>query len=56
MPKAITQNTLFYGDNLPILREYLPDESIDMPPSAYGTFKQAGKVKKKDGKQGELGI
>lgn len=25
----ITQDTLFYGDNLPILRAYLPDLSID---------------------------
>ncbi|MCC6602149.1 MAG: restriction endonuclease [Anaerolineae bacterium] len=24
------QNTLFYGDNLDILREYIPDESIDL--------------------------
>jgi site-specific DNA-methyltransferase (adenine-specific) len=23
-------NTLYYGDNLPILREYIPDESIDL--------------------------
>ena len=30
MPKPITQNTLFYGDNLPILREHVPDESIDL--------------------------
>src|SRR3990172_1493997 len=30
MPKPITQNTLFYGDNLPILREYFPDECIDL--------------------------
>ena len=29
-PKPITQNTLFYGDNLPILREHIPDESIDL--------------------------
>ena len=29
-PKPITENTLFYGDNLPILREYIPDESIDL--------------------------
>jgi DNA modification methylase len=29
-PKAITQNTLFYGDNLEILREYIPDESVDL--------------------------
>jgi len=30
MPKPITLNTLFYGDNLPILREHIPDESIDL--------------------------
>ena len=30
MPKPITENTLFYGDNLPILREYISDESIDL--------------------------
>lgn len=29
-PKPITANTLFYGDNLPILREYIPTESIDL--------------------------
>lgn len=28
--KPITQNTLFYGDNLPILREYIADESVDL--------------------------
>lgn len=28
--KPITQNTLFYGDNLPILRQYIPDESVDL--------------------------
>jgi len=28
--KPITENTLFYGDNLPILREYVPDESVDL--------------------------
>ena len=28
--KQIDKNTLFYGDNLPILREYIPDESIDL--------------------------
>ena len=30
MPKPITENTLFYGDNLPILRQYVPDESVDL--------------------------
>ena len=29
-PKPITENTLFYGDNLPILRDYIVDESIDL--------------------------
>src|SRR5574339_563686 len=28
--RPINRNTLFYGDNLPILREYIPDESIDL--------------------------
>lgn len=30
MAKPITKNTLFYGDNLDILREYISDESIDL--------------------------
>jgi len=29
-PHPITRNTLFYGDNLDILREHIPDESIDL--------------------------
>lgn len=29
-PDRITDNTLFYGDNLTILREHIPDESIDL--------------------------
>ena len=28
--KNINQNTLYYGDNLDILREYIPDESVDL--------------------------
>jgi site-specific DNA-methyltransferase (adenine-specific) len=28
--KPITKNTLFYGDNLDILREYVSDESVDL--------------------------
>ncbi len=28
--RSIDENTLFYGDNLSILREYIPDESIDL--------------------------
>ena len=30
MTRLITENTLFYGDNLPIMRDYIPDESIDL--------------------------
>ncbi len=30
MPSPITRNTLFYGDNLPILREHIPTESVDL--------------------------
>lgn len=29
-PRAITANTLFYGDNLRVLRESIPDASIDL--------------------------
>jgi site-specific DNA-methyltransferase (adenine-specific) len=28
--KPITENTLFYGDNLPIMQQYIPDESVDL--------------------------
>ncbi len=28
--QPITRNTLFYGDNLDILRRYIPDESVDL--------------------------
>jgi site-specific DNA-methyltransferase (adenine-specific) len=28
--KPIAKNTLFYGDNLDILRDYIPDESVDL--------------------------
>lgn len=28
--RAITENTLFYGDNLTILRDYILDESVDL--------------------------
>ncbi len=30
MPQPITQNGLFYGDNLDILREHIPNESVDL--------------------------
>jgi adenine specific DNA methylase Mod len=29
-PKPIEQNTLFFGDNLVVLRDHIPDESIDL--------------------------
>ncbi len=29
-PRPITENTLFYGDNLLILREHIPSESVDL--------------------------
>lgn len=29
-PQPITENTLFYGDNLFILREHMPSESVDL--------------------------
>ncbi|HLL79278.1 MAG TPA: DNA methyltransferase [Ktedonobacteraceae bacterium] len=29
-PQPITQNTLYYGDNLKVLREYIPSESVDL--------------------------
>jgi site-specific DNA-methyltransferase (adenine-specific) len=29
-PRPITTNTLFYGDNLDILREYIATESVDL--------------------------
>jgi len=28
--KGLKTNTLYYGDNLPILRDYIPDESVDL--------------------------
>jgi hypothetical protein len=28
--QSIATNTLFYGDNLAIMREYIPDESVDL--------------------------
>lgn len=29
-PQPITENTLFYGDNLDILRQYIADNSVDL--------------------------
>ena len=38
------------------VEELLGDAQIQMPPSGYGTFKQAPKVQKEEGTQSELGI
>jgi site-specific DNA-methyltransferase (adenine-specific) len=38
------------------IEELLDDKTIDMPKSVPGQFKQAEKIKKQEGKQGELGI
>ncbi len=29
-PKTVDRNTLFYGDNLTILREHIADQSVDL--------------------------
>src|SRR5713226_1513071 len=29
-PQPISENTLFYGDNLDILRQHIPDQSVDL--------------------------
>jgi hypothetical protein len=46
-PAPLSTNTLFYGDNLPILRAYIAEllrsAVIAMLP-AHGTFKQAQRV------------
>jgi len=38
------------------IKELLDDKTIHMPKSVPGQFKQAEKIKKQEGKQGELGI
>jgi site-specific DNA-methyltransferase (adenine-specific) len=63
--KPITENTLFYGDNLIILREHIPSESVDLiyldPPfnssrnynvlfkDEHGTDSEARKARQKQG-------
>ena len=29
-PKPIADNILFYGDNLPVLKQHIKDESVDL--------------------------
>jgi len=43
--------TLYYGDNLDILRRYLKDKPVNL---AYLAFKKAPESKKKHGHQAEL--
>jgi site-specific DNA-methyltransferase (adenine-specific) len=56
--KAITTNTLFYGDNLPILREHFQDDSINLiyldPPFNYN--RSYNVLFREEGSQSELGI
>jgi site-specific DNA-methyltransferase (adenine-specific) len=63
--KPITKNTLFYGDNLFILHEHIPNESVDLiyldPPfnsirnynvlfkDEHGTDSEVRKVRRKQG-------
>jgi site-specific DNA-methyltransferase (adenine-specific) len=66
---SIRKNTLFYGDNLAILQEYIPDESIDLvyldPPfnsnRSYNVFfkNESGResdAQKEEGHQRESGV
>jgi site-specific DNA-methyltransferase (adenine-specific) len=57
-PKPINQNVLFYGDNLPILREHLSDESIDLvyldPP--FNSNRSYNVLFKEEGYQSKHGI
>jgi hypothetical protein len=45
---TIATNTLFYGNNLPILREYIEEllhgAQVKMPPQ-HGTFREAQKAR-----------
>jgi hypothetical protein len=42
----VAENTLYYGDNLEILRRYVADESVDRTPLRHTsqTFKKAPKA------------
>lgn len=41
-PKPITDNTLFYGDNQPILRERVTTEILAASEKALGTVRDVG--------------
>lgn len=57
LSKPAMRNTLFYGDNLPILQDYIPDESIDLiyldPPfnSNRSYMEHSSKLPKSKGKR-----
>jgi hypothetical protein len=42
---------MLYTLDIVSFEELLAGKTIEMPPSAYGTFKQADKIKKKDATQ-----
>ncbi len=56
-------NTLYYGDNLDIMREYVPDASVDLVylvsirPNLADTsekLKKAARIKREKGKEEKL--
>ena len=49
MRTAIQQNSLFYGDNLPILREYVADERVERR-FGRGTMIQENRLLKREAK------
>ena len=54
--KALTSNTLFFGDNLDVLRQNLADESVDLIDldSRGSTGSRKARVEEEHGQQGEL--
>jgi adenine specific DNA methylase Mod len=57
--QSITTNTLFYGDNLAIMREYIPDESVDLvylDPLFNSNRNYNGLFKDESGKEAEAQI
>jgi site-specific DNA-methyltransferase (adenine-specific) len=59
MAKTPTTNTLFYGDNLDILRDYVADESVDLvyldPPfNSSATYNVLFKAPTGEGSQAQI--
>lgn len=59
MPKTPSTNTLYYGDNLDILREYIADESVDLvyldPPfNSNATYNVLFKAPDGEGSQAQI--